>query len=282
MYNPFLKWAGGKQSYMNILINYIPTNINTYYEPFVGGGAVLFKLLELHDNDKVKINNFYISDINESLINLYNAIKYNVTNLIDMLDTIPHDNEYDYYNNRKLYNSTDNLLIKSALLLILNKTCFRGLYRTGPNGFNVPYGNYKNPKIYDKEHLLFISKLFNKYNITFVYCNFTNIKELLKENDFIYFDPPYYPITKTSFKTYNCNSFNHSEFNQLFELCLYCRDNNILFLQSNSYCDYNISLYNKDFMMDKFMAKRRINSKTPDEKVYELLIYNYNKSDAHL
>lgn len=280
MYKPFLKWVGGKSSLLKEIIPIINEKIKTsenYFEPFCGGGSVFLSVLQHFSiNQENKELNFYINDVNKPLINLYILIQKNIEFLLEELAklkekyknlTIEKQKEF-YYETRNEFNKTENIDRKSVLLLFLNKTCFRGLYREGPSGFNVPFGNYKNPEIFSAEHLLFLNKVFNKSNIIFSSLDFNDFLKKY-ESGFVYLDPPYYPLNKTSFKEYTKLGF--SDLN----LLKWCKETKMHFLQSNSCCEFNLKNYENKFKVITIDAKRRINSKNPKDIAKELLIKNY-------
>lgn len=220
---PFLKWAGGKGQLLSEIEKYYPFeegNITKYAEPFVGGGAVLFDILSKYDLDEV-----YISDINFELINTYRVVRDNVDSLIKLLYTMQSEFISLDTNNRKLYymekrehfnylkvnENESNNIEKAALMIFLNKTCFNGLYRVNKNGlFNVPMGSYKNPLICDENNLRAVSKKLQ--SVTIVCGDYRESADFIDENTFVYFDPPYRPITDTaSFTAYTENLFNDEE-----------------------------------------------------------------------
>lgn len=220
---PFLKWAGGKGQLLKEIEQYYPfenEKIIKYAEPFVGGGAVLFDILGKYDLEEI-----YISDINAELINAYSVVRDDVDGLIKMLsdmqdDFIPLDAERRkaYYidkrgrfNNLKINGNKSINLEKAALMIFLNKTCFNGLYRVNKKGlFNVPMGSYKKPLICDEDNLKSVSKKLQ--NVTIVCGDYKKSADFIDENTFVYFDPPYRPITDTaSFTAYTENLFNDEE-----------------------------------------------------------------------
>ena len=301
--NPILKWAGGKTQIIEQITSKFPNEINNYYEPFIGGGSVFLELLKLIDSSDIKLNgSIYLNDLNNDLINLYIIIKKDTSILFSNIDELINSYnkakmiEYEprhkyninleksveeyikksksdvYYYYRELYNKTTDTNLKVALLLFLNKTCYRGLFREGPNGFNVPFGNYKNPNIYNKDEINELHKLFNKYNVQFSNLDFEKFTENIKKDDFVYFDPPYYPLKKTSFTSYKEDSF-HNKHDVLYKLCDKLNNNNINFVHSNSYCKFNLDKY-KNYNIEKIECKRRINSKKPEDKDFEIIIYN--------
>lgn len=217
---PFLKWAGGKGQLIKEIEKYYPfenSKTNKYAEPFVGGGAVLFDILSRYDLKEV-----YISDINAELINAYQIVRDDVDVLIKRLkllqdEFIPLDTENRkkyYMKKRQRFNdikfkSDSNVNIeKAALMIFLNKTCFNGLFRVNKKGlFNVPMGYYKKPMICDKNNLKMVSEKLQK--VTIVCGDYRKSAEFIDENTFVYFDPPYRPITDTaSFTAYTENLFN--------------------------------------------------------------------------
>lgn len=274
---PFLKWVGGKTQILDEVLNKFPTKIETYHEIFVGGGSVLLGFLEKCKNNEINCKNVKAYDINEVLINLYIHVQKRlpefikcITVLVDRYNTSEDKSEF-YYNIRTEYNQiTDKTSIeKTSMFLFLNKTCFRGLYREGPRGFNVPYGNYKNPTIYDNDHLTNISNLIK--NVEFKVSSFKDsLNNPFKVNDYIYLDPPYAPENNKSFVSYTSHGFNEECHKELFDLCkkISCK-----FLMSNSYTDMITSAFN-NYNIDVIDCKRRINSKNPESTTKEVFIYN--------
>ncbi|MCR2032605.1 DNA adenine methylase [Anaerofustis stercorihominis] len=217
---PFLKWAGGKSQLICEIEKYYPfsdSHITKYAEPFVGGGAVLFDILDKYDLDEI-----YISDINAELINAYRIVRDDIDDLIQILsclqnDFIPLDTEHrkayyckkrERFNDLKINGNESINIEKAALMIFLNKTCFNGLFRVNKKGlFNVPMGAYKNPMICDEKNLRAVSQKLQK--VTIVCGDYRMSKEFIDENTFVYFDPPYRPLTVTaSFTAYTENLFN--------------------------------------------------------------------------
>lgn len=220
---PFLKWAGGKGQLLSEIEKYYPFKdgrIIKYAEPFVGGGAVLFDIL-----GKFNLEEVYISDINAELINTYRIIRDEVEELISMLSVmqnefVPMDVEHrklyylarrERFNNLKLNGGESGNIEKAALMIFLNRTCFNGLFRVNKKGlFNVPMGSYKNPMICDEDNLRAVSEKLQ--NVTIVCGDYRESADFIDENTFVYFDPPYRPITDTaSFTAYTENLFNDEE-----------------------------------------------------------------------
>ena len=289
MTKPLLKWVGGKTQIMHTLMDLFPENIDTYHEPFVGGGSVLFTCLSTKSVNKV-----FASDINPFLIGMYKNVKENPDGFVtEMRTLIKNFNECTgtevnrkpktikeaktsresyYYWVRAQFNavpSEEQMSLKtSSMFLFLNKTCFRGLYREGPNGFNVPYGNYKNPAIMDESHIHEVSELIK--NVTFTVEDFTHSLARVKPGDFVYLDPPYAPINDTSFVNYNSSGFDLNKHRALFKMC---RELKCKMLMSNA----NVELVRDAFPDSHYntktiSCKRAINSKEPNSRVEELLV----------
>ena len=306
---PFLKWAGGKTQIIDDILDNIPKTMNNYHEPFLGGGSVLLGILSLQKENKITINdNIYAYDINENLINVYKNIQYNKEELWILIEyyikeynstSSTNDNgnlkinrnpktleeaktskESYYYYLRNIYNNLVkenkecNKLQCSALFIILNKTCFRGLYREGPNGFNVPFGHYKTtPKIIIKEELYSISNLIQ--GVIFVSNCFTKVIKNFKKGDFVYLDPPYAPVNSKSFVNYVSDGFNLEMHKKLFEEVKLLNDKKIKFLMSNAKVKLVTDNFDKDdFNYQDILAKRTINSKKPNSVIIEVLIFN--------
>ena len=298
---PLIKWVGGKTQIIDKVLAKFPKQIQSYYELFLGGGSVLFALLNEVENKNILIENeINAFDINETLIYLYKNIQTNsellfieIKKLVDIYESISGEiinrnpknieeaktsQESYYYWIRSQYNKIkDNKsLIRSAMFVFLNKTCFRGVYRVGPNGFNVPFGHYKNPEIISKEHLQTIKNLIK--NVNFYHLDFEKSFEMIKNNEeykfqnFVYLNPPYVPITNTSFVSYSENGFSLEKHKRLFELCNNLK--NTKMLMSNS----DVKLVKDNFKLETYTieiisCKRSINAKNPESKINEVLIY---------
>ncbi len=290
---PFLKWAGGKTQLIDIIFQNLPSNnIGTFIEPFIGSGAVAFRMLSLYPEIKVIIN-----DINSDLINVYRVIKDNVSELITELkllekEYISKDIECKkefFYEIRNEYNKRDNfykkISIKNASYFIfLNKTCFNGLYRVNSkNGFNVPFGKYSNPCICNENLLNIDCELLQRaiilngdYSLTFDYTS-------LDGDTLFYFDPPYKPISATSsFNSYSADIFDDSQQIRLKDFCDKLSSNNIKFILSNSdpkSVDIQNNFFDElysNYKIQRVNAKRNINSKGNGRgEIKELLICNY-------
>jgi DNA adenine methylase len=298
---PILKWVGGKTQIMDKLIADFPVEINNYREVFLGGGSVLLTLLSYVKNGIIKVHgNIYAYDLNEPLIYIYKNIQTRHSELYDVLQNIISDfndcgngeinrtptniqeakiaKENYYYWIRREYNSlclTDKkCILASAMFIFLNKTCFRGVFRVGPKGFNVPYGHYNNPEIINKEHLEEIHNLIQ--GVIFECCDFNTSLTTVEPNDFVYLDPPYAPETDTSFVGYTENGFNMEHHNNLFQLIHNLTEANKKVMLSNA----DVSLVRENFTNEKYktisiLCKRSINSKNPNAKAKEVIIKNY-------
>lgn len=289
---PFLKWAGCKGQLLSEIRKYYPfddININKYAEPFIGG-AVLFDIL-----NQYSLKEIYISDINQELINTYKVIQSKVNDLISLLkvleskyintDTQERQNIYlkarNDFNNIKLDKYKLNTE-KAALFIFLNKTCFNGLYRVNKQGlFNVPMGAYKKPIICNSENLYAVSNKIQNINI--VYGDYSQSADFIDKHTFVYFDPPYRPLTKTSsFTAYSENNFDDSEQIRLADFVNKIHSKGAKILISNSdptYINQQDLFFHKlysSYKIHKVHAARMINSKVQTRgKITELLITNY-------
>ena len=299
---PFLKWVGGKTQMIDKILSKIPTEMENYHELFLGGGSVLLAMLSLQKQNKITIRDkIYAYDINPYLINLYKHIQSNkdelydfIQNYMDVYDSIKTNKckkeerntdiyeeaikskESYYYWLRTLFNNikdTENRTIEvSALFLIINKICFRGMYREGPNGFNIPYGNYKKtPTVITKETLDTVSELIK--DVEFINKGFVESIQSPIEGDFVYLDPPYAPENKTSFVGYVADGFTEENHKDLFEKTKNLDDTGILFMMSNAKVDMVTKSF-KDYEILDIEARRAINSKNPGSKTTEVLIFN--------
>ena len=256
---------------MPVLIKNIPGKFNTYYEPFIGGAALLISLYSLN-----KIKESVISDINKDLYNLYKIIKENPQQLIDELDNLEFkNNKNDYYKARELFNSITDSVNRSALLIYLNRHGYNGLYRVNSsNKFNVPFGKYNNPGMPSSGNIMALSELFQ--SCTIMNSDFELTVNNAKKGDFVYFDPPYMPLSKTSYFTgYTHSGFDEKDQERLAKSFEDLSDRGVYVMESNSSTDFIKELY-KDFNPLEVDARRNINSVgTKRNSIKELIITNY-------
>jgi len=285
---PFVKWVGGKSHLIEKIEEFIPAGAKKYAEPMVGGGALFFSIAT-----KYSFEDLYIGDTNSELINAYAVVKERVDDLIEELYEMqllfsPMDEngrKYFYYTAREKFNgmtiSKETTVKKAALFIFLNKTCFNGLYRVNKSGqFNVPMGAYKNPLICDEDNLRNASKIL--CDIKIVCGDYTDSKKFIDKDTFVYIDPPYRPISKTSaFTSYNTECFNDGEQIRLAEYFREIDKIGATIVLSNS-DPKNINpddnffeeLY-RGFKIHRVSAPRMINSKSDSRgKISELLICN--------
>lgn len=268
---PFLKWVGGKRQLMPAINELLSKKITTYYEPFVGGGAVLFE---------IQPKKAIINDSNAELVNTYNVIKNKPEELIEDLKTHINESEY-FYNIRSLdrqegFNELSNVK-KASRIIYLNKTCYNGLYRVNNSGeFNSPFGKYKNPNIVNDITIRAVSKYLNTNDITIINGDFESALKDIRKGAFVYFDPPYDPISKSSnFTGYVQGGFNVFDQVRLRELCDKLDKKGVKFLVSNSATQFILDEYS-DYNITFVRANRAINSNASKRgEVDEVLIRNY-------
>ncbi|MFA5049859.1 MAG: DNA adenine methylase [Candidatus Micrarchaeia archaeon] len=266
---PFVKWAGGKRQLIDTLFNNIPESFNNYHESFLGGGALYFKLWS-----EGLIKKAFLNDFNHDLINVYQIIKSRPKELIEELKSGKYKNEKDtFYNIRK--SKPHDLVETAAIFIYLNKTAFNGLYRVNSKGeFNVPFGKYSNPKICDEENIMIVSESLKRAALS--YGDFSQVLKNVKKGDFVYLDPPYHPISKTS----NFTNYTKLEFKEEDQIRLndtYNRlDNSGAFVMlSNSTAPFIVDLYS-NYNTLRVDARRAINCKADKRGlVSELVALNY-------
>jgi DNA adenine methylase len=270
----FVKWAGGKGQLIEQFVPLFPKKIERYFEPFVGSGAVFFYIIQ-----KYKPKEVFLSDINEELINAYIIIRDDVERLIIELK---QHKEYHIADRKKYYYEIRSVepeklpdLERAARFIYLNKTCFNGLYRVNSQGkFNVPMGDYKNPEVFQEEKLRRISVFLKDVKLKVM--SFEKIVPLVKKGDFVYMDPPYYPLKKgKSFTTYTKDNFLEKEQELLAQVFAKLSENGCFCMESNSDTEFIKGLYEK-FNIHIVRAKRMINSdKNGRKEINELVITNY-------
>lgn len=295
---PFLKWAGGKTQLLEQFEAFLPKDFEqrdnvTYIEPFVGGGAMLFYMLQRFQN----IGNVIINDINRNLTDAYINVKYNAEKLVDELKHIENEylriNDYDkqksYYLDKRSRFNDENLdsIERSALMIFLNRTCFNGLYRENSKGkFNVPFGKYVNPTICNEDVIYFDSELLNRFDVRIINGDFLETEKVVDsmEDTFIYFDPPYRPLNATSsFNSYVKEEFGDRRQIDLSELCKRLSTcEKVNWMLSNADCSaknpddtFFEKLYS-GFHIHQVYASRSVNANGNKRgKLTELLISNY-------
>jgi DNA adenine methylase len=297
---PFLKWVGGKTQILDDVLCLYPREIQSYHEPFLGGGSVLLGLLSQIKSGKIKVNGtLYASDLNQNLIALYKNVQEHCEDLIAVLKirveifnkitgtTVNRDaktleeasgsQESFYYFTRYIFNKMTKeeraSIVGSATFIFLNKTCFRGVYREGPNGFNVPFGHYKNPGILDEAHIRQVSLLVK--DVVFTCQPFTDSLSKVSSGDFVYLDPPYAPENDKSFVGYTADGFALKEHQALFKGISDLHTKGVKLLMSNAEVKLVKDAFPEPVYKTKIVSCRRaINSKDPAAKTNEVLIRN--------
>ncbi len=289
---PFLKWVGGKTQIIDEVIALFPKEMENYHEPFVGGGSVLLAFLSQKKAGHIKVKgNIYASDLNVNLISLYKNIQAKPEELIREVKRIADEfgtisgtevnrkpvnineaktsQESYYYWIRSQFNiQTDRTTpLTSAMMLFMNKTCFRGVYREGPHGFNVPFGHYKKPGILDEDHIRIISELIQP--VIFSVSSFTDSLTRVKEGDFTYLDPPYAPENEKSFVGYTADGFDLDNHKKLFDLCKSLKGKMVM---SNADVQMVREAFPHPFDTKTILCRRAIHSKNPESKTNEVLI----------
>lgn len=270
---PFLKWVGGKRQLINELLKGMPEKIHSYHEPFIGGGALFFELA-----GQKRFKKTFLSDLNAELINAYIVVQSKVEELIQSLKKHVHSKEY-YYRLRAVNPETLDEVERASRLIYLNKTCYNGLYRVNSKGrFNVPFGSYKNPKICDKDNLRLCSEALKGVSIR--RQSFDAVLRAAKPKDFIYFDPPYHPVSKTSsFSAYEKSGFGEVEQKRLRDVFVELDRKDCFVMLSNSYSDFTLELYHRYAVkkkLQKVHATRAVNSKSSARgAVREIIVRNF-------
>lgn len=273
---PFVKWAGGKRQLIPILHQNLPKSFSTYYEPFLGGGALLFHILTDKNGQKCSI-----SDLNSDLVLAYTTIRDRIDSLISSLKS--HEKNYQkdsksyYYSIRE--SNPRNEVEKTSRLIFLNRTCFNGLYRVNSKGkFNVPLGKYTNPNIVNEENLLAVSNILQTNRISITCRDFASVLRDVKKGDLVYFDPPYQPVSSTAnFTSYTTKDFTYDDLTRLAELCLKLDSKGCNVLLSNSDSKEVAKIFSKNpWKITRIEANRSINSNSKKRTGhFELLIKNY-------
>ncbi len=268
---PFLKWAGGKTQLADALVERMPSAFNIYHEPFVGSGALFFRLYRAR-----RIRHAVLSDLNAELIDTYIAICDCVSQVIAVLSEFRPDKEF-YYALREKDPWLLSLPERAARMIYLNKTGYNGLYRVNRQGkFNVPFGRYKSPKYLDQMNLLAVSQALQDVDI--LWTSFETVLQRAIPGDFVYFDPPYMPLSQTAnFTSYHANGFGLCEQAKLRDVCVELSEKKVYVMLSNSDTETIRSLYGLPyFTADEVLANRAINCNGAKRgKITELVITNY-------
>ena len=267
---PFLKWAGGKRQLISQMDQYFPKEFTKYIEPFVGGGAIFFYLLP---------KKTILIDINNELINTYKIIKNNISELIELLRKHKYERKY-YYAIRNADRDSNTFndwpdIQKASRTIYMNHCCYNGLYRVNSKGyFNVPFGKYKNPKFCDEINLKAVNQALQ--NTYLVKSSFLKCLDYAEKGDFVYFDPPYVPISESAnFTSYTKENFGKNDQIKLFEVFKTLDERGCKVMLSNSYSEFTLDLY-KDYRINTLQAKRAINSDPNNRgEIKEVLITNY-------
>jgi DNA adenine methylase len=278
---PFIKWVGGKRQLLPQIKQRIPKNFGTYHEPFLGAGALFFDL----EKDSARVN-----DLNLELVNVYETIRDDVDSLIKELNHHKSKNSKDYYYEIRDWDRSPSYtklspVKKAARFIYMNKVGYNGLYRVNSKGqFNVPYGRYKNPSIFDEDLLRKISTYLNSKDVKFSSVDFEEAVKDVKQGDFVYFDPPYDPLTKTSsFTKYHKDGFSSEDQKRLKRCADALVHKGAKVILSNSNTKFINDLYNnkiddaksdvKYFIIELIEARRSINSVADKRgKIKEVLI----------
>ena len=272
--NPFIKWVGGKRQLLDRINDFMPISFNKYFEPFLGGGAVLLN---------VKPQNATINDLNYELINTWRVVKNNPKSLLKKLQEHQDKNTKEYYLDVRIMDRDGRLeklsdVDRAARFIYMNKVGFNGLWRVNKQGQNnVPYGKYRNPKIVDKK-ILDVSNYLNSNDIQILNGDYRHSVETAIENDFVYFDSPYIPLNPTSnFTSYNSSEFGLVQQKQLRDTALTLSNRGVKVMLSNSDTSFTRNLYkDKVFNIYEVQASRSINSNGNKRgKVNELIITTY-------
>ena len=269
---PVLKWAGGKRQLLPELIPLIPDDYGRYYEPFLGAGAVLFEL---------QPHKAIVNDTNCELINVYNVIKSEPEELISLLRKYDkkHDGSF-YYMIRNLDREKEKFELlseveKAARTVYLNRTCYNGLYRVNRSGcFNTPIGRNSSIQIVNEKSIRSIHEYLNKHDVKILCGDYKTAIKGIRKTDFVFIDPPYYPVGKDYFNRYDCDIFGVQEQEYLKETCDRLNQRGIRFIQTNSNCKEIRELY-KEYRLIEVDVRRSINAKVEGRKDKELIILNY-------
>lgn len=271
---PYLKWAGGKRRLLPEILKYIPKGFDTYFEPFVGAGAVLLSQ---------QPQNAIINDFNEQLVLTYRVIQSDVQALITALEEHERNNSREYYYQIRIQDRSPSFAAqddvrKAARLIYLNKTCFNGLYRVNSQGFfNVPYGRYKRPVICEREALCAVSRYLNTAHVEIRCGDFADVLEAADEHSFVYLDPPYHSPGNANFTGYQAGGFDEQEQIRLKDTIDKLTQRGVRCLLSNSDTPFIRALYRgRPYKTKIVRVARNINSDADGRgKVQEVLVRNF-------
>jgi len=297
---PPIKWVGGKTQIIEEVISSMPRRMASYHEPFLGGGSVLLAVLSHRKAKNLIITGeIRASDLNPNLISMYKNIQSKLDTLLRNLQSLVstfrqietmdgdrepatveeaiQSQESFYYWVRKQFNEMTNSEktepAASAMMIFLNKTCFRGVYREGPHGFNVPFGHNKNPSVFCPAHLREINELIQP--VIFTTTPFTQSLKEAKAGDFVYMDPPYYPVNDDTFVGYLKGGFKEKDHTEFFAACHRMAAAGIKFSMSNAAVEkLRLEFPGPTYMTKKIECKRAIHSKNPASKAEEFIIRN--------
>jgi DNA adenine methylase len=264
---PFVKWAGGKRQIIDQLLKRVPPSFRVYFEPFLGGGALLFELMP---------RRAVVGDVNYELINAYRVIRDRVEELIEDLKRHRNDREY-YYRMRSTDPNTLDPVRRASRFIYLNKTCYNGLWRVNSRGeFNVPFGRHARPKICDEENLRAVSEYLRSADIRILHCDYRETLKTAGRGDFVYLDPPYAPVSETArFTHYVSGGFSEKDQLELAEVFRDLDSRGCYVMLSNSDTPLVRDLYG-DFLIEEVRTSRFINcvaTRRSDHR--ELIIRNY-------
>lgn len=272
---PIVKWAGGKRQLIDKLLEYMPKKFNSYFEPFIGGGALLFELMP---------KDATINDVNKELLAIYKCLSSDELFKLMINDLEEHENnhsEQHYYEIRNADRDPEfeNLPIwkRASRAIYLNKSCFNGLYRVNSNGyFNVPSGKKEKVQTYDKDNIIKLHNYFMSENVQILEGDFSKAVENAKPGDFVYFDPPYDSYDeKNSFTSYTKFNFSKEDQKRLADVYRELASKGVYVMLSNHNTNYINELY-KDFNIHVVNAKRMINADSKGRgNVEEVIITNY-------
>lgn len=261
---PFLKWAGGKRQLLPHLRAHVPERYGTYHEPFVGGGALFFAL---------RPRRAVLSDTNERLVRTYRGVQQDVEGVIALLQSYPHDKAFFLDKRREPIDACSDVEV-AAWMIYLNRTGYNGLYRVNrDNQFNVPFGDYASPSLCDAENLRACARALADARVE--HAPFTSVTSRARRGDFVYFDPPYVPLSaSSSFTAYTADGFGLAQQAELRDAARELMRRGVHVVLSNSSAPQVFALYTPDFAVTEVLATRMVNCKAEGRgKVKELILH---------